>query len=113
MTIAQQIKWDFKTNGLLVIRDKNGKPIYLENSDGVWEKYEWDSQGKLIYLEYSHGTWRKWELDSEGKVIYYENSYGEIIDSRPKPCEGKVVEFKGLGLFSMFAPGGKYKLVKV
>jgi len=29
-TIGQQINWDFKTNGTLVIRDKNGKEIYSE-----------------------------------------------------------------------------------
>ena len=34
-TIAQQIKWDFETNGSLVIKDKNGKEIYFEDSDGV------------------------------------------------------------------------------
>ena len=33
-TIAQQIKWDFKTNGNLVIRDKNGNQIYYEDSAG-------------------------------------------------------------------------------
>ena len=34
MTIAQQIKWDFKANGFLEIRDKNGKEIYFEDSNG-------------------------------------------------------------------------------
>ena len=34
MTIAQQIKWDF-TNGDLQIRDKNGRLIYFEDSDGA------------------------------------------------------------------------------
>ena len=81
-TIAQQIKWDFKANGSLEILDKNGKPIYLERSNG---------------------TWAKWEYDSRGNVIYFENSTGKIIDLRPKPCEGKIVEFEG----------EKYKLVKV
>ena len=81
-TIAQQIKWDFKTNGNLVIRDKNNELIYWEDSNRVWEKSEYDSQGRLIYRE---------------------NSFGRIIDKRPKPCEGKIVEFEG----------EKYKLVKV
>ena len=102
-TIAQQIKWDFKTNGKLTIKDKNGRTIYLENSDGVWVKYEWDSQGKLIYLENSHGDWAKYERDSQGNELYYESSYGVIRDNRPKPCEGKIVEFGG----------EKFKLVKV
>ena len=82
MTIAQQIKWNFETNGLLEIKDKNGKPIYWENS---------------------HGDWGKWEWDSQGNIIYHENSDGLIVDKRPKPCEGKIVEIDG----------EKFKLVKV
>ena len=81
MTIAQQIKWDFKTNGVLDIRDKNGN---------------------LIYREFSNGYWEKCEYDSKGNEIYYENSEGEIIDDRPKPCEGKEIVIEGI----------KYKLVK-
>ena len=74
MTIAQQIKWDFKTNGNLAIQDKNNKLIYWEDSNRVWEKSEYDSQGRLIYRE---------------------NSFGRIIDNRPKSCEGDIVEFGG------------------
>ena len=74
MTIGQQIKWDF-TNGDLVIRDKNGKLIYLEYSGRYREKYEYDSQGNQIYLE---------------------NSKGTIIDNRPKPCEGEEIIIKGV-----------------
>ena len=73
-TIAQQIKWDFKTNDELRIKDNNGKLIYWEDSNRVWEKSEYDSQGRLIYRE---------------------NSFGRIIDKRPKPCENKIVEFEG------------------
>jgi len=102
-TIAQQIKWDFKTNGDLEIQDKNGRPIYFENSNGYWTKYEYDSQGNQIYFEHSGGYWTKREYDSKGNIIYFENSKGEIIDNRPKSCEGKIVEFDG----------EKYKLVKV
>ena len=102
-TIAQQIKWDFKTNGELIIRDKNSKLIYAEDSDGNWSKFEWDSQDNLIYAEDSKGNWEKYEYDSEGNEIYYENSRGEIIDNRPKPCENKEIVIGG----------EKYKLVKV
>ena len=73
-TIAQQIKWDFKTNGELVIRNKNNK---------------------LIYFEDSNRFWKKWEYDSEGNVIYFEDSTGIIKDNRPKSCEGKIVEIGG------------------
>ena len=95
MTIAQQIKWDFKTNGDLIIRDKNGKLIYREFSDGVWGKYERDSQGNLIYYENSNGIWAKYEYDSNGKEIYFESSHGIIRDNRPKPCEGKEIVIGG------------------
>ena len=71
-TFAQQIKWDFKTNGELEIRDKNGNIIYCEDLTGFW---------------------RKWEYDSQGNIIYYENSNGAIIDNRYKPS---VVEIDGI-----------------
>ena len=102
-TIAQQIKWNFKTNGNLIIRDKNGNRIYWENSKGYWVKYEYDSQGRQIYYEYSDGDWIKWEYDSQGNCIYYETSNGIIIDNRPKPYEGKEIVIDGQ----------KFKLVKV
>ena len=89
-TIAQQIKWDFKTNGDLVIKDNNGRTIYFENSNGVWEKRQFDSQGRQLYYENSFGFWGKYEYDSQGNEIYWENSAGTIIDNRPKPCENKI-----------------------
>ena len=102
-TIGQQINWDFKTNGDLVIKDKNGSYIYFEDSDGYWVKREYDSKGKEIYYENSNGFWTKREYDSKGNQIYFEGSNGRITDNRPKPCEGKVVEIDGQ----------KFKLVKV
>ena len=102
-TIAQQIKWDFKTNGLLLIKDKNGNEIYFENSNGVWVKWEYDSKGKEIYYENSDGFWVKWEWDSQGNELYYETSNGKIEDYRPKPCLNKEIVIEG----------EKYKLVKV
>ena len=122
-TIAEQIKWDFKTNGELEIKDKNGNliywedsdgwwvkreydsqgdEIYLEDSDGYWEKREYDSKGNRIYLETSNGLWEKREYDSKGNRIYLENSNGVIEDNRPKPCQNKEIEIDGI----------KYKLVK-
>ena len=74
-TIAEQIKWNFETNGDLVIKDKNGNRIYLEGSHGYWEKQEYDSQGN---------------------EVYYEDSSGEIIDDRPKPCESKEIVIDGV-----------------
>ncbi len=85
-TIAQQIKWDFKTNGNLEILNKNGNKIYYEKSNGFWAKWEYDSEGNLIYCENSNGYWEKWEHDSEG--------------NRPYP---KSIEIDGI----------KYKLTKL
>jgi hypothetical protein len=102
-TIAQQIKWDFKTNGDLKIKDKNGKEIYFEDSNGFWIKRGYNSKGKEIYYEHSDGLWVKREYDSKGNEVYYEDSDGTIRDNRPKPCENKVVEIEGV----------KYKLTKV
>ena len=103
MTIAQQIKWDFETNGDLVIRNKNNKLIYFEDSNRFWKKWEYDSEGNVIYWETSNGIWEKREYDSKGNQIYFENSNGIILDKRPKPCENKIVEIEGV----------KYKLTKV
>jgi ribosomal protein L14 len=122
-TIAEQIKWNFETNGTLVIRNKNGNLIYFEDSNGFWIKREYDSKGEEIYSEDSDGYWLKRECDSEGNEIYFEDSNGfwikreydskgneiyfetstgEIIDKRPKPWKDKIVEIEGV----------KYKLVK-
>jgi len=81
-TIAQQIKWDFKTNGYLEIKDNNGKEIYYERSSGYWVKWEYDSQGNQIYCENS--------------------SHGVIEDKRPKSCEVEEIIIDGV----------KYKLIK-
>ena len=102
-TIAQQIKWDFKTNGTLEIYDKNDKLIYLEFTSGFWEKREYDQISRQLYSENSNGFWEKWEWDSQGRLIYFENSNGKIIDNRPKPCENKEIVIDG----------EKFKLVKV
>jgi len=101
-TIAQQLNikdFPFK------IKDKNGKETYYEDSDGYWNKREYDSNGKETYFEDSTGYWIKREYDSNGNInysknsggywvkyehdsngneIYYENSTGHIIDKRPK-----------------------------
>jgi hypothetical protein len=67
------------------IKDKNGKPIYSEYSNGFWNKCEYDDQSNLIRFEDSNGYWLKSEYDDEGNQIRYENSDGKIIDKRSKP----------------------------
>lgn len=89
MTIAQQIKWDFKTNGDLEIRDNNRNLIYLEDSDGIWSKREYDSQN-CVRFENSFGYWVKWEYDSKGNRVYTEDSDGIVEDNRPKPYQAAI-----------------------
>jgi hypothetical protein len=88
------------------IKNKNGKEIYYEDSDGRWSKREYDSKNNLIRLEdstgfwskseydsdaneirfkNSNGYWHKCEFDSYGNLIRLEDSSGRIIDKRPKP----------------------------
>jgi hypothetical protein len=110
MTIAQQLKikeFPFE------IKDSEGNRIYLEDSNGYWQKQEWDSKGKEIYFENSERYWLKSEYDSEGKEIYfedsngywvkrkydskgnriyYENSDGTIVDNRPKTEIQKAID---------------------
>jgi DNA/RNA endonuclease YhcR with UshA esterase domain len=51
-TITQQINWDFKTNGDLKIKDKNGKVIYYENSYGkISDNRPNPCQGKIVEIE--------------------------------------------------------------
>jgi hypothetical protein len=82
-TIAEQLnikEFPFK------IKDKDGNTIYWENSNGYWEKREYNSNGRLIYYEDPVGSWARNEYDSNG----------DIADNRPKStCEGKVVEIDG------------------
>jgi hypothetical protein len=110
MTIAQQLKikefpfeikdsdgnqiyWE-NSNGYWEKReyDSEGNRIYYEDSNGYWSKHEYDSNGKEIYYENSDGYWSKHEYDSEDNVIYYENSKGKIIDKRPKTDVQKALE---------------------
>jgi hypothetical protein len=102
MTIAQQLKikefpFEIKdkngkeiyyeeSNGFWWKReyDSNGKEIYYETSKGFWCKKEYDSNGKEIYCETSKGFWYKKEYDSNGNEIYYEDSSGYVKDNRPK-----------------------------
>jgi hypothetical protein len=80
-TIGQWLKWDFKSNGDLRIKDKNGNLIYFENAGG-WDRREYNSEKKLIYFENSEGRWRMLEYDSDGNLIYDECSEGIIVDNR-------------------------------
>jgi YD repeat-containing protein len=58
-----------------VIYDDRGGEIYIEKeSDGSWDKREYDDRGKMLYSEDSDGYWWKYEYDGRGNKIYQENS---------------------------------------
>lgn len=102
MTIAQQLNIK---NFPFEIKDKNGKQIYYEESNGFWacceynsnhklnsykdstgfwSKNEYDQNGNYIHYEDSTGFWINRECDSDGNTIYYEDSDKNIVDNRPK-----------------------------
>jgi hypothetical protein len=110
MTIAQQLKI---TEFPFEIKDSKGNQIYFEDSNGFWERREYDASGNLThyedffgfwakkefdangdwtYFEDSNGYWAKQEYDSNGNVSYYENSNGKIINNRPKTDVQKAIE---------------------
>ena len=84
MTIAQQLNVkEFP----FMIKDKNGKVIYREWSNGYWQKREYGANGKETRFDDSHGYWQKREYNADGKETKYETSTGLILDYRPKPVE--------------------------
>ena len=88
-TIAKQLKVkDFPFQ----ITDANNNEIYWEDSDGGWEKREFDGNNNKIYYKDSDGYWCKRGFDKNNNQIYYENSYGEIIDNRPKSTPEYTME---------------------
>jgi hypothetical protein len=92
-TIGQWLNWDFKTKGVLMIKDNNGNVIYSEFQRGYWVKNKFDSQDNRIYLENSNGYWNKREFDSKGNQTYLEDSNGFILDNRTP--EIKVIKYNG------------------
>jgi YD repeat-containing protein len=75
---GERVYIDFNGN----IRNKKGKVIYYEQSDGYWRKEEYDNNGNVIHYENSNGYWIKQEYDEKGKLIYIENPDGEILNLR-------------------------------
>ena len=59
--------------------DINGNETYFEDNYGDWEKCTYDINGNCTYREYNmYGdlSWEKNEYDSNGNCTYYEDSYG-------------------------------------
>jgi hypothetical protein len=70
-TIAQQLNVkDFP----FIIRDNDGVMIYWEESDGFWERWEYDSSGREKYFEDSTGFKR--ELDFKKNEIVCSSPNG-------------------------------------
>ncbi len=65
----------------------------------------WDTQGSQTYYEDSDGYWDRYEYDDNGKATYYEDSDGKKMGTpkSAKTCEGKVIEVDGI----------KYKLTSL
>jgi hypothetical protein len=54
-----------------------------------------DKDGREIYWENSTRFWLKTEYDSNGNKTRWENSEGKIIEYGPKYCDGKMIELDG------------------
>ena len=54
----------------------NGYQTYYEDSDGYWDRYEYDANGKVTYYENSDDCWYKSERVANGYETYYEDSDG-------------------------------------
>jgi hypothetical protein len=89
-TIAQFLN---VTNFPFEIKDKNGKLIYREISNGFWSKSEYDCKDNEIRFENSNGFWHKSEYDDRGNVIRFENSDGYWI-KREYDCKGNEIRFE-------------------
>jgi len=86
------------------IKDASGNVTYYEDSDGYWEKFEYDADGNETYFEDSNGFWSKREYDANGNRTYFENSDGRKEGTpRSQSCAGKVIE----------VDGKKYKLMEL
>jgi len=75
--IGAILNWDFKKNGTLKIRDRNGNLIYFES--------------KFDEITY----WAKWEKDINGNDIYFEDSKGATSGKKiNKIIEINTIKYK-------------------
>jgi len=75
------------------LKDSKGNEIYFEDSDGYWNKREYDSNSNVTYFEDSDGFWIKREFDSKGNEIYFETSNGYWI-KREFDSKGNEIYFE-------------------
>jgi hypothetical protein len=110
MTIAKQLNIKVFP---FIVKDDSGKEIYSEDSDGWWNKREFDDKGQKLYYENSDGKWHKYEYDDKGNVIYYETSCGHIVDSRPKPLRQNLITQMEEMVSRLEEDGGLYALAGI
>jgi len=58
------------------IRDSNGKATYFEDSDGYWERFEYNAEGRPTYSENIDEFWQKWGRSTNGRLTSFKNSDG-------------------------------------
>ena len=58
------------------IRDANGKATYFEDSDGYWERFEYNAEGRPTYSENIDEFWQKWGRSTNGRLTSFKNSDG-------------------------------------
>ena len=81
VTTTRKLSDTYKKLGIdftfpIEIKNAEGNQTYYEDSNGSWNKREYDANGNETYYETSNGYWRKREYSANGKETYYENSRG-------------------------------------
>ncbi len=72
------------------IRDRAGKVIKIDKSDGSYTLFEYDLRGQIIRQECSDGTWETFEYDKNGQLIEARNQDNCIKLIRDKA--GRIAE---------------------
>ena len=85
------------------ITNEKGNLTYYEDSDGYWNRYEYNENGQVTYYERSNGFWLRCEYDEKDNETYSENSNGYKRGTKRGSCSGKVIE----------VDGKKYKLTEL
>ena len=81
------------------INDAKGYETYYEDSDGYWQRWEYDANGNVTYYGASDGYWYKREYDANGNKTYYEDSddywyrYEYDANGNPTYCEEVFPEY--------------------
>ena len=58
------------------IMEANDRLTYWENSDGFWERFEYNAEGRPTYSENIDEFWQKWGRSTNGRLTSFKNSDG-------------------------------------